>query len=145
VQKDSEGESMRKTLKNILALTALLVLSVQGLAAAPPVDRRPIVLVVYADWCPSCQRLKPTLALINDKYRGKIRFVRFDITSEETAEKSKENAEKLGFGDFYEKNHDRTSVVIILDSSHREVFRTVNDYDPKHYETVLDQQLLASE
>jgi thiol-disulfide isomerase/thioredoxin len=135
---------MRRTLKNILALMAFIAFSVEGLSAAPPEDRRPFVLVVYADWCPSCQRLKPTLALLNDRYRGKIRFVRFDITSEQTAERSKEQAEKLGFGDFYERNHDRTSLVIILDSSHREVFRTVNDYDPQHYETVLDQQLLAA-
>jgi thiol-disulfide isomerase/thioredoxin len=135
---------MRKALKNILALAVVIAFSVGGLSATPPVDRRPIVLVVYADWCPSCQRLKPTLALLNEKYRGKIRFVRFDITSEQTAERSKEQAEKLGFGDFYEKNHDRTSLVIILDSAHREVFRTVNDYEPEHYETVLDQQLLAA-
>jgi thiol-disulfide isomerase/thioredoxin len=135
---------MRKTLKNILALAVVIAFSAGGLSAAPAVDRRPFVLVVYADWCPSCQRLKPTLALLNDKYRGKIRFVRFDITSEQTAERSKEQAEKLGFGDFYEKNHDRTSLVIILDSAHREVFRTVNDYEPEHYETVLDQQLLAA-
>jgi thiol-disulfide isomerase/thioredoxin len=135
---------MRKTLKHILALAAFIAFSVGGVSAAPPVDRRPFMLVVYADWCPSCQRLKPTLALLNDRYRGKIRFVRFDITSEQTAERSKDQAEKLGFADFYEKNHDRTSVVIILDSSRREVFRTVNDYDPKHYETVLDQQLLAA-
>ena len=136
---------MRKTLKHILALVAFITFSVGGVSAAPPVDRRPFMLVVYADWCPSCQRLKPTLALLNDRYRGKIRFVRFDITSEQTAERSKEQAEKLGFADFYEKNYDRTSVVIILDSSRREVFRTVNDYDPKHYETVLDQQLAARE
>jgi thiol-disulfide isomerase/thioredoxin len=136
---------MSKTLGNILVvLVVFIAFSVEGLSPAPPVDRRPFVLVVYADWCPSCQRLKPTLALINDRYRGKIQFVRFDITSEQTAERSKEQAEKLGFGDFYEKNHDRTSLVIILDSSHREVFRTVNDYDPQHYETVLDQQLLAA-
>jgi thiol-disulfide isomerase/thioredoxin len=135
---------MLKTLKNILVLVAFIALSVEGLRAAPPEDRRPFLLVVYADWCPSCQRLKPTLALLNERYRGKIRFLRFDITSEQTAERSKEQAEKLGFGDLYEKNHDRTSVVIILDSSRREVFRTVNDYDPQHYETVLDQQLLAA-
>jgi thiol-disulfide isomerase/thioredoxin len=135
---------MRKTRKNILALAAVIAFCVEGLGAAPPGDRRPFVLVVYADWCPSCQRLKPTLALINDRYHGKIQFVRFDITSEQTAARSKEQAEKLGFADFYEKNHDRTSLVIILDSSRREVFRTVNDYDPKHYEAVLDQQLLAA-
>ena len=134
---------MPKALKNTLLLLAFLAFSAQGFAAPGPVDRRPFLLVVYADWCPSCQRLKPTLAAINEKYRDRIRFVRFDITTERTAERSKEQAEKLGLADFYEKNHDRTSVVIILDASRREVFRTANDYEPEHYKTVLDQQLLA--
>jgi hypothetical protein len=88
------------------------------------------------------QQLKPILALINDKYHNRIRFLRFDITSEETSARAKEQAQKLGFADFFEKNHDRTSLVVILDSSGREVFRTINDYDPQHYEAVLDQQLL---
>jgi thiol-disulfide isomerase/thioredoxin len=133
---------MPKALKEPLLLLTFLALCAQGFAAAEPVDRRPFLLVVYADWCPSCQRLKPTLALLNEKYQGKIRFVRFDITSEESAAKSKERAEKLGLGDFFERNHEQTSLVIVLDSSSHDVFRTVNDYDPQHYETVLDQQLL---
>jgi thiol-disulfide isomerase/thioredoxin len=133
---------MPKALKEPLLLLTFLALCAQGFAAAEPGDRRPFLLVVYADWCPSCQRLKPTLALLNEKYHGKIRFVRFDITSEESAAKSKERAEKLGLGDFFERNHEQTSLVIVLDSSSHEVFRTVNDYDPQHYETVLDQQLL---
>jgi thiol-disulfide isomerase/thioredoxin len=135
---------MPKALKNTLLLLAFLAFSAQGFAAPGPVDRRPFLLVVYADWCPSCQRLKPTLALLNEKYRGKIRFVRFDITSEESAAKSKEQAQKLGLGDFFERNHQQTSLVIILDSSSHEVFRTVNDYDPEHYKTILNQQLLAA-
>jgi thiol-disulfide isomerase/thioredoxin len=136
---------MTKTLIHTLALLALVFLTARTFQAAPPADKRPYVLVVYADWCPSCQNLKPTLALINEKYNGKIRFVRFDITTERTAAKSQELAAKLGLADFYEKNHDRTSVVIILDSSRHEVFRTANDYDPQHYETVLDREVLAAE
>jgi thiol-disulfide isomerase/thioredoxin len=108
-------------------------------SSAAPVEKKPTVLVMYADWCPSCQQLKPVLALINEKYRNRIRFVRFDITSEETSAKSKEQAAKLGFADFFEKNQDRTSLVAILDPSGREVFRTINDYEPEHYETILDR------
>lgn len=132
---------MRNVLRIALAMQLVLALTISTAFAAPPADTRPYVLVVYADWCPMCQQLKPVLARINDEYRGKIRFVRFDITSEDTAARSKEQAEKLGLGDFYEKNHERTSVVIILNSSRREVFRTANDYVPEHYETVLNQQI----
>lgn len=137
-----DTETMPKALMKTLAFLAFLAPG-QGIHAAPPADKRPYVLVVYADWCPSCQNLKPILAQLNEKYRGRIRFVRFDITTESTAAKSQEQAEKLGLADFYERNHERTSVVIILDSSRREVFRTANDYEPEHYETALDKQLRA--
>ena len=111
---------------------------VAGLAT-PVAEKKPFFIVVYADWCPSCQRLKPTLALINEKYRDRIRFVRFDITSENTTAKSEAQANNLGLGDYFQRNHDRTSVVIILDSSRKEVFRTVNEFDPERYTSVLDK------
>jgi len=122
-------------------MALMLALTIPATLGAPAADTRPYVLVVYADWCPYCQQLKPALARINERYRDRIHFVRFDITTEETAAKSKQQAEKLGLGDFYAKNHERTAVVIILNSSRREVFRTVNDYAVEHYEAVLDQQL----
>ncbi len=109
--------------------------------AAIPLEKRPYVLVVYADWCPYCQDLKPVLALLNDKYRGRIRFVRYDITSDETSAKSKEMAAKLGLTKFFDGNEEKTSLVMILDSSRHEVFRATSDDDAKHYEAVLDQQL----
>src|SRR5271167_2098633 len=110
---------MLTAFRTTLVTLLMLALAIPASFAAPPPDTRPYVLVVYADWCPYCQQLKPALARINDRYRDKIHFVRFDITTEETAAKSKQQAEKLGLADFYEKNHERTAVVIILNSSRR--------------------------
>lgn len=132
-------------LKVAAALVLLLALSAQAGYAGPVADKRPYVLVVYADWCPSCQQLKPTLAFLNEKYNGRIRFLRFDITTERSAARSKELASKMGLADFYDRNHEQTSVVIILDSSRHEVFRTVNDFAPDRYVAALDQQLAAEQ
>ncbi len=132
---------MQKAVRSILIFLAVAVLFVQGSTVAQTTEKLPLVLVVYADWCPMCQKLKPTLAKINEKYYGKIHFVRFDITSEETTVKSKRQALKLGLGEFFEKNKDKTSLVVIQDSAGREVFRALSDYDPRHYEAVLDKQL----
>jgi thiol-disulfide isomerase/thioredoxin len=109
-----------------------------------PVEKRPYVLVVYADWCPNCQQLKPTLALINEKYRDRIRFVRYDITSDESIAMSQEKVGKLGLSKFFENNHEQTALVVIMDSARHEIFRALNDYDPSHYESILDQQLQAT-
>jgi hypothetical protein len=120
-------------LKVAAVLALLLAFSTQAGYAGSVADKRPYVLVVYADWCPSCQQLKPTLAFLNEKY------------TERSAARSKEMASKMGLADFYDKNHERTSVVIILDSSRHEVFHTVNDFPPDHYVAALDQQLSAEQ
>jgi thiol-disulfide isomerase/thioredoxin len=92
---------MHKTFGQRAALLCTFALFVGSVGAAPPADKRPLVLVVYADWCPSCQHLKPVLAVINEKYRNRIRFVRFDITTEETTAESQQRVEKLGLAKFF--------------------------------------------
>ncbi len=136
---------MQRHVRNIILLLASAVFSVLAFSGSPSTENKPLVVVVYADWCPLCQKLKPALALINEKYAGKIRFVRLDVTSEETTAKSKQQAQSLGLEQFFEKNHERTSLVVIQDPSGHEVFRAVHDYDFKHYATVLDQQLRAAQ
>ena len=131
--------------RNIILLLALAVFSVPTFSGSPSTENKPLVVVVYADWCPLCQKLKPALALINEKYSGKIRFVRLDVTSKETTAKSKLEARSLGLEQFFEKNRDRTSLVVIQDPAGHEVFRAVHDYDFEHYATVLDQQLRAAQ
>jgi thiol-disulfide isomerase/thioredoxin len=133
---------MYKPIRNtiLLLMVAAIFVPIPG-EAAPPADKQPLVLVIYADWCPLCQRLKPTLALINEKYRGRIHFIRFDLTSEETTTQSEELASKLGLEKFFEQHKEVTALVVIQDASGREVFRAEHDYDPLHYEAVLDRQL----
>lgn len=129
--------------RNVVLLVMLVLSSLSGLYGSPTTETKPLVVVVYADWCPLCQKLKPALALINEKYAGKIRFVRLDVTSEETAAKSMQQAKSLGLERFFEKNREKTSLVVIQDAAGHEVFRAMHDYDFQHYANVLDQQLRA--
>lgn len=126
-----------------IILAAVTLFSVAGFGGSPTPENKPRVVVVYADWCPLCQKLKPALALINEKYAGKIRFVRLDVTDEKTTAASMEQAKSLGLQEFFQKNRERTSLVVIQDASGHEVFRAVHDYEFQHYATVLDQQLRA--
>lgn len=129
-----------KSARNVLML-AFTLFTVMGLGAQQPTENKPLVLVVYADWCPLCQKLKPVLALINEKYSGRIRFVRLDVTTEETTAKSKQRAQSLGLEKFFDKYHETTSMVMIQDASGHEVFKAWHDYDFQHYAKVLDQLL----
>jgi thiol-disulfide isomerase/thioredoxin len=110
----------------------------------PPAEKKPMVVVVYADWCPLCQKLKPVLALINERYKGQIQYVRMDVTTEASAQRSRREARSLGLEPFFDKYQETTSLVVIRDSAGREIFRAVHDYDFQHYSSVLDQQLHAN-
>jgi len=128
----------------------ILALCVQpGLRGALAQDRdnqenKPMVVVVYADWCPLCQALKPTLARINEEYKGRIRFVRLDVTDSATTAKSKMLARSLGLEQFFKENQAITSLVIIQSPGGHEVFRAIHDNDFQHYAKALDQQLHAT-
>ena len=105
----------------------------------------PLVAVVYADWCPLCQKLKPVLARINERYNGKIRFVRLDMTSEKTVAAAKVEAHKAGLESFLDQNQEKTSLVIIQDIAGHEIFRAYHDYDFQHYASVLDDLLKTTQ
>lgn len=122
-----------------LLTIALCFPSVTG--SAQEVEKKPLVLVVYADWCPMCQSLKPVLVLMNDRYRGQIHYVLLDVTTEATTAKSRAQAQSLGLEKFFDRNFATTSLVVIKDPAGREVFKAVHDYDFHHYEAVLNQQL----
>lgn len=132
---------MRAKLRIVGYLLAVMAFLAPSRINSQPQEKKPMVVVVYADWCPLCQRLKPVLALINDNYKDKIQFVRLDLTTEATTAKSRTLARSLGLESFFDKNQGTTSLVVIKDASGHEVFRAVHDYEFQHYAAVLDLQL----
>ncbi|HWX56005.1 MAG TPA: thioredoxin domain-containing protein [Verrucomicrobiae bacterium] len=134
---------MKRPARIIVYLLTAVFCTLSSFSGTLAKENKPLVVVVYADWCPYCQHLKPALARINEKYHGQIRFARLDVTSAETTAKSKLLARSLGLDEFFEDNKASTSLVMIQDSSGHEVFRAFHDYEFQHYETVLDRQLVA--
>lgn len=133
-----------KTRYYLWFLLGVAIFSTPLLRGVPQGDTKPVVAVIYADWCPLCQKLKPILARINERYQGEIHFVLLDVTSEATTAASRQEARKFGLESFFDKYHDKTSTVAIQDGAGREVFRAVHDYEFQHYAAVLDQQLRAT-
>jgi thiol-disulfide isomerase/thioredoxin len=82
---------MQARFRIAIVLLAVLIFSISstGGAQEQEEEKKPLALVVYADWCPLCQSLKPVLVLMNDRYRGKIHYVLLDVTSEATTAKAK--------------------------------------------------------
>ena len=120
--------SLKKISSGPLWLTLFAVLALgmmpQGVKAAAP-DR--IAILMYADWCASCKILDPKLKAVQPEFeRGKILFVRFDLTNDATKHQAGLLAQALGVGELYEKNAGKTGYLAIIDRASGESIGRIN-------------------
>ena len=55
-------------------------------------DKKPVVAIVRADWCPYCKDLEPKMMKLMEKYDEKMTFVILDITNAETTKNARATA-----------------------------------------------------
>jgi thiol-disulfide isomerase/thioredoxin len=127
--------------RRLLGTIFLLLLSTSIASTAQQKQVKPTIAVVYADWCPYCQALKPTLAAINEKYHSRVNFIRLDVTNETTTAKTFGMAKEKGFSEFFLANKEMTSMVAVFDGNGKEVFRTAHNFNRQDYEDALDRAL----
>jgi thiol-disulfide isomerase/thioredoxin len=84
-------------------------------ALAPSLQGRPVVVDIYASWCPACRTIAPTLRSLQQSKAGKATFVTFDVSDAATLKASRERARALGLGEFLEANRSQTSLVAVID------------------------------
>ncbi len=93
---------------------------------------KPIIVKMHADWCGTCQRLKPTWKELQSKYGERAEFILLDVTSKDTIAVSKTAADHAGIGAFYQKYRSQTGVIAVLDGNTHEpvkVFKGEIDID----------------
>jgi thiol-disulfide isomerase/thioredoxin len=127
----------------LLGTIFLLLLSTSLTSPAQNKQLKPTIAVIYADWCPYCQALKPTLAAINEKYHSRVNFVRLDVTNETTTASTLAIAKEKGFSEFFLANKEMTSMVVVFDGNGKEIFRTAHNFKRQDYEDALDRALSA--
>jgi len=54
------------------------------------------VVVVRADWCPTCRRIEPTVTALQREYAGRVSFLVLDVTDDATSARSTVAAEQAG-------------------------------------------------
>ncbi|MEA5473215.1 thioredoxin domain-containing protein [Synechococcus sp. CCY9201] len=85
-----------------------------GAALAPSLQGKPVVVDIYASWCPACRTIEPTLRSLEKQKAGKATFVRFDVSDAAKLKASRERARALGLGPFLEANRSQTSLVAVI-------------------------------
>ena len=127
---------MQNMIRPFLLLVALLGMITALTAAEPAAARtKPVVVVLRADWCTTCQKIEPGMGPLVGKYADRLDFVVLDVTSDETKAKSAARAKELGLGDFFTRNLDQgTPLIAIISRSGKEVFHQVGSDDLALYD-----------
>lgn len=96
-------------------------------------DDRPIVAMIYADWCPACRTVDPIVADLKNQYGAKMNFVIFNVSNDEAIAASQKKAAGLGLESFFAANKTKTSTVAIIKAD-KEVFKVHKNYKKGDYE-----------
>ena len=125
----------------VFSFLALVTMIALPALAKTPKARRPTVAIIRADWCSACQKLEPTMMELKSQYGDRIDFVILDVTDDQKTAQSAATARKLGLGNFFEANKQKTSTVVVLSPSRKIVFQTMHNYDREAYIKAFDEAL----
>ncbi len=109
--------------------SAKLAASVQLLAKtdttplAKQLQGKPVVVDIYASWCPGCKNIAPTLSQLKQQYGTKANFIVFDVSDSKATKASMKMAAKLGLTNFFNANKSQTSTVAIINPATGKVIK----------------------
>jgi thiol-disulfide isomerase/thioredoxin len=105
---------------------------------------KPVVVDIYATWCPGCQNIAPTLSSLKEQYQGKAHFIVLDVTNRSTTREAEAKARKLGLSQFFRTNKAKTSTVAIINPRTGQIIKEFhNNPDRDDYTTVLDRAIAS--
>lgn len=106
---------------------------------AQKLQGKPVVVDIYASWCPACKNIAPTLSQLKQKYAGKVHFVILDVTDGASTAKSEVMARDLGLSAFFAANKTQTGSLTIIDPSTGKILaQHRNNPNKSAYTAVLD-------
>lgn len=127
---------------SFLALVAIIAMPT---FAKTPKTKRPTVVIIRADWCTACQKLEPAMMELMTQYKDRIDFVMLDVTDDAKAAASAKTARKIGLAKFFAENKKKTSTVVVLDSHHKIVYQTMQNFDRDAYVKAFDDAIAKSQ
>lgn len=110
-----------------------------GGALSQQLQGKPVVVDIYASWCPACSNIAPTLSQLKEEYDGKVHFVVFDVSDKSKTNQAEAKATQLGLGQFFAANKSQTGMVAIIDPATGNVLaQHRNNPDKSAYTSVLN-------
>ena len=109
---------------------------------AQKLQGKPVVVDVYATWCPACKNIAPTVSDLKKEYEGKVEFVVLDVSDKSTTAAAEATAKELGLSKFLAENKTQTGSLTIVDPATGKILaQHRNNPDKVAYTKVLDTAL----
>jgi thiol-disulfide isomerase/thioredoxin len=131
---------IQETLSSVVGAEAYAQSSISPLAKK--LHGKPVVIDIYASWCPACQNIAPTVSQLKQQYAGKVHFVVLDVSDRASTAKSEAIAKELGLSQFLANNKTQTgSLTIVNPSTGKILSQHRNNANKSAYTKVLDAAL----
>lgn len=109
---------------------------------AAQLQGKPVIVDIYASWCPACKNIAPTLSQLKQKYGAKANFIVFDVSDSKKTKASMKKAAELGLTSFLSTNKSQTGAVAIIDPTTGKVTKQLrNNADIAEYTGVIDRSI----
>ena len=132
-----QNNLIRKRAGMLFAFLALMALMIVPAMA----KTKPTVAIIRAEWCSACQKLEPTMMELMKEYGDKVEFVVLDVSSDDKVAESQATAKKLGLGNFFEANKQKTSTVAVFVKGSKPQFVTMQNFDRGAYVKAFDDAI----
>jgi thiol-disulfide isomerase/thioredoxin len=110
-----------------------------GGALADRLQGKPVVVEIYASWCPACRNVAPTISQLKRQYTGKANFLVLDVSDQGSTARARNVAQQAGLSQFFAQNASQTGLVAIIDPANGNVLAQYrNNSDASDYTSVLD-------
>ena len=125
-----------------LPVATKLIAQGKSTPLAAQLQGKPVVVDIYASWCPGCKNIAPTLSQLRQQYGTKASFIVFDVSDAKKTQASMKMATKLGLAGFFNANKAQTATVAIIDPATGKVTKQLrNNADLAAYTGVLDRSI----
>ncbi len=110
----------------LLALFALLLTLQTSPAHAKSPAPKVVAAVFYADWCPLCKQMGPSVMKTMQGYAGdkSVKFVKFDLTNDATKAQSAKLAARNKLTPIWKANQ-KTGMVLLVNGKTHKVLDTI--------------------
>ncbi|WP_199245560.1 thioredoxin family protein [[Phormidium] sp. ETS-05] len=113
-----------------------------GAPLAQELQGKPVLVDIFASWCPACKNIAPTLSQLEKDYAGKVNFVVLDVSDKSTTAAAEEKAQQLGLSEFLAANKSQTGMLAIIDPATGNILAQYrNNANITDYTTVIDAAL----